>query len=140
MAEKTATKLLGALLVVVFTSAANAQGLSIRCPTTGLFTGPPKIFDLPNPSAGWDFFFDEGTLQKVELSSAPKPDGFWLITCHIQAQGASFSITVNISGRKACHIAPNGGLMMSLQDGGQSCEVGKSNANDSDDRCAISCR
>ena len=65
----TTTQFLGALLGVVLTSSAKAQDFSISCPTTGLFSGPPKILDLPNPSAGWDFFFDKGIPEKVELSA-----------------------------------------------------------------------
>ena len=85
--------------------------------------GPPLIGDMPNPSAHWDFFFDEGTLQKVELSPAPKhQDVWWLITCHIVAKGASIEITMNIPGTRSCQISPNsGGSIISQRDGSELC-------------------
>jgi hypothetical protein len=136
-----ATQFLGtALMVALLASAAGAEGFSVRCPTEGLFTGEPEIFHtMPNPSAGWDFYFDEGSTRNVELSPPPKRDGFWLITCQIETADGLISITSHISGTRACHISPNGGSIKSLQDGGQSCLLGKSNGNDTDDRCTINC-
>src|SRR6516162_4659028 len=114
-------RLLGAVfLTTLFASAVDAQGLSFHCPTEGLLTGPLQILDMPNPLAGWDFFLEEGTLQKVELSPAPKRDGFWLITCHIGTNGASIEITAHLPGTKSCQIEPNSGSIISQRDGSQS--------------------
>jgi hypothetical protein len=130
-----------ALLTMPFISAVDAQELSFHCPTEGLFTGPPQIVgdtgDTPNPSAGWDFFFNEGTLQKVEISSPPMRNGYWLVTCDIEVKGASISINTSIPGTRACQFSSNGGSVMSQSDGSEVCQV---NNADTRDRCSIICR
>jgi len=138
----TIVRVLGiALLTNLFVSEVHAQALLFHCPVEGLFSAPPLIADMPNPSAGWDFFLDEATIQEVVLSSAPKRNGFWLITCRIGlgAKGTTIEITAHISGTRSCQISPNGGSIISQRDGSQSCLVNKSNA-DMRDHCTITCR
>jgi hypothetical protein len=124
------------LSVVLFTSRVGAADLLIRCPSEGLFDAPPKIGDQPNPSAGWQMFL-EGTPVEVELSH---PSETWLITCRVNIGGATVEINAYMSKNRSCQIAPNGGVVTSLKNGGQSCLIGSSNSDALHDRCVVHCK
>ena len=112
--------------------------LAIRCPVEGRFTGPLELApELPNPSAGWDFYL-EGAPRRMELSAAPTKDGFWLITCHLSIEpNGVLSIAAHMSGRRRCRMVTEDGKITARPDGGEFCERKESGPAAS---CAVVCQ
>ena len=125
---------LALVLLVVSVLGATAQGINVRCPVEGLFDAPREIADRLNPAAGWQLFL-EGKPREVELAPPGSPDGVWLITCRLDIGGASVPLNAYMSVRKKCELLANGGNVVALKNGGQSCAFGPG-----DNSCLISCR
>lgn len=110
---------------------------SVQCPQEGSFSAPLQLGDMPNPSAGWDFFLEEATPKRIELSQPPKgTDGSWLVTCYVNIRGGgTIELSSHVSGTRLCSMSGSKGAVTTMPDGSSSCLFDAAG-----DSCSVNCR